>query len=139
MGGNNKINRNGLAFLLVYIDLLGIGILFFTILIIKYNYSRLNKSFKEKNILINQYTINVKNLKVNSEKTNINDEINSLIEHFEGIMKNSKLEGKIDNLESFVNNGENDKINCYISINDSDNNSNPHALNESLDEIMISS
>lgn len=52
--GNSLISRNTLNYLIVFIDFAGILILFVTIIIIRCDYSKLNKAYKESNKLVKQ-------------------------------------------------------------------------------------
>lgn len=85
--GSILMDRNILSYLLVGIDTFSIVIIIITIIILRCDYSKLNKNFKLRNRLINQYTINVKNLEVDFEKIDL--EINSLLEHLDNLIRSS--------------------------------------------------
>lgn len=85
--GNYKLDRNILAYVISSIDALGIIIILVTIIIILCDYSRLEKIYSQNNKFINEYTVNIKNL--NIEYANIDDEIESLITHFDNLIKTS--------------------------------------------------
>lgn len=90
--GNSYIDRSGLAFLLVYIDVAGILVFLFTIIIIKWSYTRLNNSYKETEKNINQYTINIKSLSL--DFSNVEIELNYLAIFLDGLISNSLEEAK---------------------------------------------
>ncbi len=89
--GNLSIDRGIISYILVGIDTASILIILITVIILRFDYSNLNKSFKQQNKSINQYTINVKNL--NIEFDHVDEEVNLLMGHFDKIINDSlKLE-----------------------------------------------
>jgi hypothetical protein len=82
---NFTFDRSILSYLIVGIDALSVIILLITVIILRTDYNRLEKTFKEKNKVINQFTINIKNRNIGFNK--INKEINSLLSHLDKIIK----------------------------------------------------
>jgi hypothetical protein len=56
-----------------------------TVIILRTDVDKLDKTFKEKNRVINQFTINIKNRKISFDK--INKEVNSILRHLDKIIK----------------------------------------------------
>lgn len=100
--GRLTLSRPILAYLVVCLDAASVLIMIITIIILRCDYSKLNILFKQSNRLINQYTINVKNLEIDFE--NVDKEVNSLVMHFDRIIRQSLkieyLSGKKINLRN---------------------------------------
>jgi len=90
--GSLSIDRTSLSYLIVYIDVAGVLILFITILIIKFDYNKMNRTYKESNKVINQYTLNISNLAIDFDS--IDKELNDLSIHLDSIL-NETLKSSI--------------------------------------------
>jgi len=101
--GSLQIDRSSLSYLLASLDAVSVLIILITIIILRCDYSKLNKSFKKSHKLINQFTINIKNLEVDFDR--VDEEVNSLLNHFDKIIRQSLkieyLKGKVFYLNDF--------------------------------------
>ena len=85
--GSLIIDRLSLSYLLVGLDAASVLIILITIIILRCDYSKLSQTFKQSHKLLNQYTINVRNLEVDFDKLDV--EVDSLLTHFDMLIRQS--------------------------------------------------